>query len=61
MWDDDKPKPKPKAAIGDDLSTQSVAELEARIASLREEIARTEAEIARKAAQNRLAQDLFKS
>lgn len=61
MWDDDKPKPKPKTAVGDDLTNLSVAELEARITALQSEIERTRTEMTRKTAQSKLAQDLFKS
>lgn len=61
MWDEEKPKTPPKHAVGEDLSNLSIGELEARIAALKTEIARTEAEIGRKAEQTRLAKDLFKS
>ena len=39
-WDEVRAKPKPGAAIGENLETLSVAELEARIAELEREIAR---------------------
>ena len=41
-WDEVRAKPKPGAAIGENLETLSVAELEARIAELEREIARAQ-------------------
>lgn len=58
--DDLKPKPKPIIGIGDDFSTLSVAELEARLIALAEEIKRVEAEIVSKKARNAAADSLFK-
>lgn len=61
-WDDVmKPKPKPGPALGDNLETLSVADLETRIAALRDEIARVEVELARKQKQKSAADALFKS
>lgn len=59
-WDDQKPKPKVTVGIGDDLTTLSVAELEARIAALSQEIERVKAEIATKKSRNAAADSLFK-
>jgi uncharacterized small protein (DUF1192 family) len=60
-WDDVRKPAKPSLVMGEDLAKWSLAELEARIASLRQEIARTEAEITRKKAHNQAAAALFKS
>ena len=60
-WDDLKPKPKPGIAVGDDLTTLSVAELEARIAAFEGEIGRVRQELAAKKAQQSAAASLFKS
>lgn len=59
-WDDIKPKPAKALLVGEDLSTISVAELEARIAALEIEIQRVKAEIATKKARASAAADLFK-
>lgn len=59
-WDELKPKPKPVVAIGDDLTTMSVAELDARIQALIAEIERVKGEIATKKARNAAADSLFK-
>ena len=55
-----RPKAKPTAAIGENLETLSVAELEARIAAFKSEIARVEAELAKKRAHEASAAQLFK-
>lgn len=61
MTEDDRPRPKANEnALGADLSSLAIAELEARIEALRAEIARTEAEIAKKKAQVSAAASLFK-
>lgn len=61
-WDDVmKPKPKAGAALGDNLETLSVGELEARIVALQAEIGRVEQELAKKRAQKSAADALFKS
>ncbi len=59
-WDDIKPKAAKALTIGEDLSTISVAELEARIAALEAEIGRVQAEIATKKARASAAADMFK-
>lgn len=59
-WDDLKPKPKPALAVGDPLAGLGIAELEARIAALRQEIARVEAELEAKRAHESAAAALFK-
>jgi uncharacterized small protein (DUF1192 family) len=59
-WDELKPKPAKSVAIGENLETLSLGELEARIAALHGEIARVEAEIARKKKQASAADALFK-
>ncbi|MFN3348799.1 DUF1192 domain-containing protein [Pseudorhodoplanes sp.] len=56
--DDDRPKKKIVHEIGQDLMLLSVAELNERIALLRDEIARLEADIAKKQS-SRSAADLF--
>lgn len=58
--DDFRPKPKPQIIVGEKLEALSVAELEARIAALREEIARVEAELGAKRARVAAAEALFK-
>jgi uncharacterized small protein (DUF1192 family) len=60
-WDELKPKPRPTSAIGDDLTTLSIAELEARIKAFEAEIERTRAEIAVKRSRQSAADQLFKS
>ena len=60
-WDDLKPKQPSKAiVVGEDLSTMSVAELDARVAALAAEIARVEAERKAKSSRNAAADQLFK-
>ena len=59
-WDDIKPKPTKALAVGEDLSTHSIGELEARIVALEAEIQRTQGEIATKKARASTAVDLFK-
>lgn len=54
-------RPKPQAHIGENLSTFSVKELEARIAVLQAEIVRVQDELARKKAHEAAASALFKS
>jgi len=56
--EDDRPKKTLVHEIGQDLTLLSVAELQDRIALLREEIARLEADIGRKQA-TRSAADMF--
>jgi uncharacterized small protein (DUF1192 family) len=59
-WDELKPKPAKSVAIGENLETLSLGELEARIAALHGEIVRVEAEIERKKKQASAADALFK-
>ncbi len=59
-WDELKPKPPKGVTLGEDLTTLSVAELQARIAALHEEIARVEAELAAKKAHEATAASIFK-
>jgi uncharacterized small protein (DUF1192 family) len=58
--DDDRPKKKVTHEIGQDLALLSVEELGARIALMREEIARLEADIAKKKISRSAADDVFK-
>jgi uncharacterized small protein (DUF1192 family) len=58
--DEDRPKKKISHEIGQDLTLLSVAELQARIALMREEIARLEADIAKKQASRSAADSFFK-
>ena len=59
-WDDLKPKPKPGVTLGEDLTTLSVAELEARIGALQREIERVNAELGAKKAHEAAAAQIFK-
>ena len=58
--DEDKPKKKIAHEIGQDLTLLSVTELNARIALMREEIARLEADIKNKQASRSAADQFFK-
>ena len=58
--DDDRPKKKIVHEIGQDLTLLSVTELNARIALMREEIARLEADIKNKQASRSAADQFFK-
>ena len=58
--DDDRPKKKIAHEIGQELTLLSVTELNARIALLREEIARLEADIKGKQASRSAADQFFK-
>jgi uncharacterized small protein (DUF1192 family) len=58
--DDDRPKKKVAHEIGQDLTLLSVEELAARVALLKEEIARLEADMARKKATRAAADQFFK-
>ena len=58
--DDDRPKRKITHDIGHDLTLLSVAELNERIALMREEIARLEADIAKKQSSRSAADQFFK-
>jgi uncharacterized small protein (DUF1192 family) len=59
-WDEVRPKPKPGTAIGENLETLSVAELEARILELECEIVRVKAELQKKRRHEDAASALFK-
>ena len=60
-WDDITPKkPKTNVAVGDNLSTLSVAELEARIAEFEREIERVKVELEAKRKHEQAASALFK-
>ncbi|MCM2398536.1 DUF1192 domain-containing protein [Rhizobium sp. S95] len=59
-FDEERPKKSVTHEIGSDLSSISAEELRARIAVLREEIARIEAEIARKDDSKRAADSFFR-
>jgi uncharacterized small protein (DUF1192 family) len=59
-WDDALPKPKPQAAIGDNLATLSVRELEVRITAFEAEIERVRTELEKKRAHEAAAAALFK-
>jgi uncharacterized small protein (DUF1192 family) len=58
--DDDRPKKKISHEIGQDLTLLSVAELNERIALLKDEIARLEADITKKQASRSAADQFFK-
>ena len=58
--EDDRPKKKIVHEIGQDLTLISVAELNERIALLREEISRLESDIAKKTASRASADAFFK-
>jgi uncharacterized small protein (DUF1192 family) len=58
--DDDKPKKKIAHEIGQDLSLLSVDELAARVALMRDEIARLEADMTQKRAKRAAADQFFK-
>jgi len=59
-WDDLQPKKKASEVVGEDLSNLSVADLEARIASLEAEIVRVRKELNAKRAHEDAAAALFK-
>ena len=58
--DDDRPAPKPKIAVGDDLRLLSLEELEERIAAFKAEIERNEAELEMKRQSLSAADSVFK-
>ncbi len=58
--EDDRPKKKAVHAIGEDLSTLSLAELAERIVLLQAEIARIEAAVQDKSASRNAAQSVFR-
>ena len=57
----DEARPQPKAAIGENLATLSLAELAQRVADLESEMTRVKDEIAKKRAHEAAASSLFKS
>jgi uncharacterized small protein (DUF1192 family) len=59
-WDEIKPKAPAGVMIGENLTTLSVAELEARIADLEQEIARVRVELHSKRRHEDAASALFK-
>ena len=59
-WDEIKTPPIMTFAIGDDLTTLSIGELEARIAALQAEVARVSAELDAKRVRTAAADQLFK-
>jgi uncharacterized small protein (DUF1192 family) len=59
-WDDLKPKPVKGITVGEDLTTLSVSELEARIATLNAEIERVKGELGAKKAHEAAAASIFK-
>ncbi|QGM96207.1 DUF1192 domain-containing protein [Methylocystis parvus] len=60
MSDDDAPRPRPTFEIGQPLDLLSIAEIEARIAALREEIERLEAGAEAKRAAGAVAEAFFR-
>jgi uncharacterized small protein (DUF1192 family) len=60
MDEDDRPKKKVAHEIGQDLTLLSVEELSARVALLKEEIARLEADMTKKRATRAAADQFFK-
>jgi len=60
-WDELKPKPAPVITVGQSLASLSIAELEARIAALMQEIERVRSEIALKKAHATAADSIFKT
>lgn len=61
MIDFDEPRAaKPHITLGEDLSTHSVEELEARISALKTEIARVESQLTEKMSTRSAAETIFK-
>jgi len=58
--DDDRPAPKPKFAVDDDLTLLSLEELEERIAAFKAEIKRNEEDLERKRQSLSAADSVFK-
>lgn len=58
--DNDRPKKKITHEIGQDLTLLSVAELNERVALMREEIARLEADVVKKQSSRSAADNFFK-
>lgn len=59
-WDEPRSKPHKTITIGEDLSVQSIGELEERIAALQAEIERARTAISSKKAHTSAADALFK-
>jgi uncharacterized small protein (DUF1192 family) len=59
-WDELKPKPPKGVMLGESLETLSVADLEARIVALQDEIERVRTELAAKKAHETAAAAIFK-
>lgn len=59
--DDDRPLPKPKFAVDDDLSLLSLEELEERIAAFKAEIKRNEEDLEKKRQSLSAASSVFKT
>ena len=59
-WDDQRPKPAKAIAVGDNLQSLSVAELDARIVTLTQEIERVRMELQAKKAHEAAAAAVFK-
>jgi uncharacterized small protein (DUF1192 family) len=59
-WDEMKPKPKAVITVGENLENLSLAELEARLVALSEEIERVRGEITAKKAHEAAASAFFK-
>jgi uncharacterized small protein (DUF1192 family) len=60
-WDEAQAKGKSDVTVGENLSRMSIAELEARVATLDAEIARTRVEIEKKKAHSAAAGAIFKT
>ncbi|HEV7255345.1 MAG TPA: DUF1192 domain-containing protein [Mesorhizobium sp.] len=58
--DDDRPKPKRRHEIGEDVSLLGAGELQARVGELKDEIARLQAELAARDQTRSAAESLFK-
>jgi uncharacterized small protein (DUF1192 family) len=59
-WDDDRPRPAAPVTVGEPLANFSIAELEARISALTQEIERVAEELRAKRAHEAAAAALFK-
>lgn len=59
-WDDQKPRPAKAITVGENLQDLSVAELDARIAALTQEIERVRVELRAKRAHEAAAAAVFK-
>ena len=59
MMDDDAPRPQRAVTVGEDLSLWSITDLQERVQTLNEEIARTERELSSKRAGRAAADAVF--